>query len=79
MALPRRVPIHFVSSAAVAGVSWQRPFKPLPEISIPNLPPAPDALDGYGVSKWTAESRQTMAFRSGFTDQQPSSVTGLRR
>ncbi|RYP41495.1 hypothetical protein DL767_001000 [Monosporascus sp. MG133] len=53
LAIPRRIPLHFVSTASVAKLAGL-PF--LPEISVSEYPPSPDTEDGYTASKWASES-----------------------
>lgn len=57
MAIPRRLPLHFVSTASVAKVIKHDGDEPLLEVSA--LPADPDLLnlvDGYAASKWVAET-----------------------
>ncbi|KAI1383554.1 hybrid PKS-NRPS PsoA [Hypoxylon trugodes] len=56
MAIPRRLPLHYVSTASVAKVIQHNDTEPLPEV--PALPADPDLLnsvDGYAASKWVSE------------------------
>ena len=52
MAIPRSVPVHFVSTAAVALFC---PEMTLPEISASHLTPGTDGVRGYASSKWASE------------------------
>ncbi|KAL7619777.1 hypothetical protein AAE478_010319 [Parahypoxylon ruwenzoriense] len=56
MAIPRRVPLHYVSTASVAKVIQHDDKEPL--LEVPASPPVPDLLnsvDGYAASKWASE------------------------
>jgi len=59
LALPRGVPLHFLSTAGVARLVPplnETEIGVLPEEMISHhLPPADDNLDGYTISKWAAE------------------------
>jgi hybrid polyketide synthase/nonribosomal peptide synthetase ACE1 len=56
MSLPRRIQLHFVSSAEVgtlyAESTGEREF---PEISVALYPPGADGSDGYLATKWASE------------------------
>ncbi|RYP65136.1 hypothetical protein DL769_006415 [Monosporascus sp. CRB-8-3] len=52
MAIPRSVPLHFVSTGSVAKFTDKAA---LPEVSISEYLPPSDSSDGYGVSKWVSE------------------------
>ncbi|KAI1081410.1 putative polyketide synthase [Whalleya microplaca] len=53
MCLPRRIPIHYVSSV---GVSLYKPGRTsFPEISVTDTSPPSDGSHGYIASKWTIE------------------------
>lgn len=52
LALPRLVPIHFVSTASVAKVIYP---EALVEVSASSHLPRLDLIDGYAASKWAAE------------------------
>lgn len=59
LAIPRRVPLHLVSSASVARfAAGAMEGAELPPVSVSNSPPPGDTLggDGYGASKWVAEA-----------------------
>ncbi|OTA65768.1 acetyl-CoA synthetase-like protein [Hypoxylon sp. EC38] len=56
MAIPRRVPLHYISTASVAKVIQHNDTVPL--LEVPASPPVPDLLnsvDGYAASKWVSE------------------------
>lgn len=53
-AMPRSIPFHFVSTAAVASVTSQPTA--LSEVPVSAQPPPPNASDGYALSKWVSES-----------------------
>ncbi|XXH02496.1 hypothetical protein Hte_008872 [Hypoxylon texense] len=53
LAIPRRVPLHFVSTASVAKLASQ---SVLPEISVLGNEPSPVTSDGYTASKWASEA-----------------------
>ncbi|GAW13549.1 hypothetical protein ANO14919_029360 [Xylariales sp. No.14919] len=60
IALSRRIPLHFVSTAGVArfpptAVAKQGEYVGLPEISVSAYSPPPDTADGYETSKWASE------------------------
>ncbi|OJJ54865.1 hypothetical protein ASPSYDRAFT_81741 [Aspergillus sydowii CBS 593.65] len=55
LAKPRRIPIHFISSAGVAGFVPRNQL-PLREVSIAAYPPPRDSrAHGYQISKWVSE------------------------
>lgn len=55
LCLPRRIPLHYVSSAGVA-VYYGRPSFPQVSVTGPgSSQPAPDGSFGYGCSKWANE------------------------
>ncbi|KAJ5116056.1 Nonribosomal peptide synthetase [Penicillium angulare] len=55
LAKPHRIPIHFVSSAGVAGL-FPRDELPLREVSVAAYPPPQDSsAHGYQVAKWVSE------------------------
>ncbi|KAK7415996.1 hypothetical protein QQZ08_012149 [Neonectria magnoliae] len=54
MALERRVPVNFVSTAAVALFSPDK-VKVLPETSASHITPPSDGVRGYAASKWAGE------------------------
>lgn len=57
MAIPRRVPVHYVSTASVAKVTSHNAETPLPEV--PAVPASAELLsdvDGYAATKWASET-----------------------
>ncbi|KAI1410677.1 hypothetical protein F5Y13DRAFT_70795 [Hypoxylon sp. FL1857] len=52
MSLPRRIPIHYISSAAVCELTSLDAY---PELSVSAYSPATDESDGYTASKWASE------------------------
>lgn len=55
LCIPRRIPIHYISSAGVA-VYYGRPSFPEVSVTGPGSSyPAPDGSFGYGCSKWVNE------------------------
>ena len=52
LCLPRRIPIHFISTAAVGMFTARETF---PEISAKDTPPPVDGSMGYDASKWSSE------------------------
>jgi hybrid polyketide synthase/nonribosomal peptide synthetase ACE1 len=76
LALPRRIPFHFVSSAGVARLAAQESFG---EMSVSLYPPPSRPTDGYIAAKWVSEvylehvSRQ---FGLPVWIHRPSSITG---
>ncbi|GAP92555.2 putative beta-ketoacyl synthase domain-containing protein [Rosellinia necatrix] len=56
MAIPRRVPVHYVSTASVAKVIEQHADKPLLEVAAsPAISELLNSVDGYAASKWVSE------------------------
>lgn len=55
LCLPRRVPIHYVSSVGVCVLYNQPAFPPVPVTGPDSLLPAPDGTFGYMCSKWVNE------------------------
>ncbi|KAI8628964.1 hybrid PKS-NRPS PsoA [Xylariaceae sp. FL1651] len=53
LALPRRIPVHFVSTASVAKFAGE---STLDEVSVRLHPPPYDTSDGYNASKWASEA-----------------------
>ena len=75
LAVPRRIPLHFISSASVAQLSG---LDTIGEISVSKWAPGPDA-DGYTAAKWVAERHlEKMSERFGLpvVIHRPSSITG---
>ncbi|PWY83904.1 polyketide synthase [Aspergillus sclerotioniger CBS 115572] len=57
LALPRTIPIHFISTASIAHfVPHNDLDTPLAETSVSEYPPPADSPDGYAASKWVSES-----------------------
>ena len=52
LCLKRMVPIHYVSTAAVALLTPRETFE---EISVADTPPPTDGSDGYTATKWASE------------------------
>ncbi|PCG99586.1 Male sterility, NAD-binding [Penicillium occitanis (nom. inval.)] len=52
LCLPRRIPIHYVSTAGVAMFAVGHTFD---EVSASSTPPPTDSGDGYSASKWASE------------------------
>ncbi|GAM36429.1 hypothetical protein TCE0_018r05512 [Talaromyces pinophilus] len=52
LCLPRRIPIHYVSTAGVAMFAVGDTFD---EVSASSTPPPTDGGDGYSASKWASE------------------------
>ncbi|KAJ5788789.1 hypothetical protein N7457_003779 [Penicillium paradoxum] len=76
LALPRRIPFHFVSSAGVARLAAQESFG---EISVASFPPPSPPLDGYIAAKWVSEVYlENVNRQSGLPVwiHRPSSITG---
>ncbi|KAJ5605419.1 hypothetical protein N7510_008200 [Penicillium lagena] len=76
LALPRRVPFHFISSASVARLAHKDSFG---EISVAQYPPPQVPDDGYVAAKWVSEvylERVSHQFNLPVWIHRPSSVTG---
>ncbi|KAJ5142438.1 Acyl transferase/acyl hydrolase/lysophospholipase [Penicillium bovifimosum] len=76
LALPRRIPFHFVSSAGVARLASQESFG---EVSIASYPPPSSPTDGYIAAKWVSEvylERVSHKFGLPVWIHRPSSITG---
>ncbi|KAK7750074.1 putative Hybrid PKS-NRPS biosynthetic cluster [Diatrype stigma] len=54
LAIPRRVPLHFISTASVATVGSRT--GPLAEVSVSDDQPRSEAGSGYSTSKWVSEA-----------------------
>ncbi|KAI9738829.1 MAG: putative Hybrid PKS-NRPS biosynthetic cluster [Cirrosporium novae-zelandiae] len=54
LALPRKIPIHFMSSGGVLDFNIARNVKNESEVSVIGLPPT-DGSNGYVASKWASE------------------------
>ena len=75
LAVPRRIPLHFISSASVTQLTG---LDTIGEISVSKWAPGPDA-DGYTAAKWVAERHlEKMNERFGLpvVIHRPSSITG---
>lgn len=75
-ALPRRIPIHFVSSVAVGRIL---PSDELSETSVASYYTADNKLDGYALSKLASErllERTVEAYGLPVTIHRPTSITG---
>ncbi|KAK5996292.1 PKS-NRPS hybrid synthetase cheA [Cladobotryum mycophilum] len=75
LALPRRIPFHYVSSASVTQLT---PLDEVGEISMSAYPPSPDA-DGYITAKWVSERHLELvaeAFGLPITIHRPASISG---
>ncbi|EPE30014.1 NAD(P)-binding Rossmann-fold containing protein [Glarea lozoyensis ATCC 20868] len=55
MCLPRKIPMHYISSVGVAIYSDKNPFPPVSVAGNGSISPAADGSFGYGSSKWTNE------------------------
>ena len=57
MAIPRQVPLHYVSTASVAKVTNNSAESPLPEVAaVPAGTDLLNSVDGYAASKWASET-----------------------
>ncbi|KAL8726975.1 MAG: hypothetical protein Q9166_006338 [cf. Caloplaca sp. 2 TL-2023] len=75
LAVPRRIPFHFVSSASVAQLTGLDTFS---ETSVSKWSPGPEA-DGYTAAKWVAErhiEKMHERFHLPVVIHRPSSITG---
>ncbi|KAJ5703384.1 hypothetical protein N7493_011773 [Penicillium malachiteum] len=76
LALPRRIPFHFVSSASVTRLASQESFG---ETSLADFPPPQVPDDGYMEAKWVCEvylERTSQQFGLPVWIHRPSSVQG---
>ena len=76
LALPRRIPFHFISSASVTRLAAQRSFG---ETSVASYHPPAIPEDGYVAVKWVGEAyveRVNQRFGLPVWIHRPSSVTG---
>ncbi|KAI1822640.1 beta-ketoacyl synthase domain-containing protein [Xylaria intraflava] len=83
LAVPHRVPLHFVSTASVATVieSYDDDGQPLPlpEVSVSAHTPPLDSAHGYRDSKWVSESLLERAQKDTGTPvwiHRPTTITG---
>lgn len=54
MAIPRQLPVHFISTASVAKVTQQQPLLEVP--ASPTDAALLNTVDGYAASKWVSET-----------------------
>nr|QPC57090.1 polyketide synthase-nonribosomal peptide synthetase [Tolypocladium sp. 49Y] len=76
LALPRRIPVHFISSNRVTLLSGQRR---LPPVSVSNHQPPKDGSEGFTASKWAGERLLEKVARSTgieVTVHRPCAVIG---
>ncbi|KAJ6080912.1 hypothetical protein N7499_005786 [Penicillium canescens] len=76
LALPRRIPFHFVSTAGVARLAGQESFG---ESSVASFPPPSSPNDGYVAAKWVSEvylENIQRQFGLPVWIHRPSSITG---
>lgn len=52
LSLPRRIPLHYISTAGVALLSVRETFE---EVTASSTPPPTNGSDGYTASKWASE------------------------
>jgi hybrid polyketide synthase/nonribosomal peptide synthetase ACE1 len=77
LALPRRIPFHFVSTAGVARLAMQDTFG---EMSVASFPPPSPPNDGYIAAKWVSEvylENIQKEFGMPVWIHRPSSITGI--
>ena len=75
LALARKVPIHYVSTA---GVAMFTPRESFGEVSVASTLPPSDGLDGYTASKWASErylEKVNEQFNLPVWIHRPSSIT----
>ncbi|KAF2874833.1 polyketide synthase [Massariosphaeria phaeospora] len=76
LAIPRRIPFHYVSTSGVAHLSNLPEY---PEISVAAYRPPTDGSDGYVASKWASEvylEKASQVTGVPVTCQRPSSIMG---
>ncbi|CAG7931952.1 unnamed protein product [Penicillium olsonii] len=76
LALPRRIPFHFISSAGVVRLAGQDTFG---EVSVAPFPPPSPPADGYTAAKWVSEvylEHIHQQFGLPLWIHRPSSITG---
>ncbi|RJE27113.1 polyketide synthase [Aspergillus sclerotialis] len=76
LALPRRVPFHYVSTSAIANLAGTSTF---PEVSSASFTPPTDGSQGYLATKWASErilEQVNRKFDLPVWIHRPSSVTG---
>ena len=75
LAVPHRIPLHFISSASVAQLTG---LDTIGEVSVSKWAPGPNA-DGYTAAKWVAErhlEKMNDQFGLPVVIHRPSSITG---
>lgn len=76
LALPRRIPFHFISTASVTRFASTDSFG---EVSVASFPPPAIPQDGYATGKWVCEvylERVSQSWGLPVWIHRPSSVTG---
>ncbi|PWY79686.1 acetyl-CoA synthetase-like protein [Aspergillus heteromorphus CBS 117.55] len=76
LALPRRIPIHFISTGGVVALTNQPSWRP---VSVRAHPPPPDGKAGYIASKWASEvflERVAERYSLPVWVHRPASITG---
>jgi thioester reductase-like protein/acyl carrier protein len=76
LALPRKVPVHFISSNRVTLLAGQHI---LPPVSVSQFQPPKDGSEGYTASKWACEGfLEAVAQKTGLsiTIHRPCAITG---
>jgi hybrid polyketide synthase/nonribosomal peptide synthetase ACE1 len=76
LALPRRIPFHFISTASVTRFASTDSFG---EVSVASFPPPTIPEDGYATGKWVCEvflERVCQSWGLPMWIHRPSSVTG---
>ncbi|KAI0009473.1 hypothetical protein F4779DRAFT_365857 [Xylariaceae sp. FL0662B] len=76
LCLPRRLPLHFISSATVARLSGRESLGPT---SVEQFSPNQDTEDGYTTAKWVSElylERVNRRYGLPVVVHRPSSITG---
>ncbi|KAJ5327638.1 Acyl transferase/acyl hydrolase/lysophospholipase [Penicillium brevicompactum] len=76
LALPRRIPFHFISSAGVARLAGQESFG---EVSVSSFRPSSPPSDGYIAAKWASEvflENLNRDYSLPVWIHRPSSITG---
>ena len=78
LAIPRRIPFHFISTATVGKVIKTENLAPE---SLADSPPDPSFADGYAASKWASEvflEKANRQFGLPTFIHRPSSITGAQ-
>ncbi|KAK7705075.1 hypothetical protein SLS63_014192 [Diaporthe eres] len=76
LCLPRRIPLHFISSATIAQLSGREAFGPE---SVADFAPLDGLTDGYTAAKWVSEvylERISRQLGLPVTIHRPTSITG---